>query len=62
MSEKEKCCQPNYEALYSEYFDKYNQMSEKCAAIHSDLLREIEKRKMLEAQMEVVRLIFGGNK
>lgn len=62
MSEEEKCCQPNYEAYYEEYRAKYNQMSEKYAAIHEEYLYELEKRRVLEAHMGVVQLIFGGNK
>lgn len=52
---KQMTCAPNYEAYYEEYRDKYNCIEEK--------LKEEHKRNMiLEAQMEVVRLIFGGNR
>ena len=61
MSEKEKCNTLDYEAYYNKYLRKYNQMCEKADAIHAEYMHEREKRKMLEAQMEVVRLIFGGN-
>ena len=57
----EKCCAPNYEAYYEEYLAKYNQLSEKYAALEMKLKDEHEKRIVLEAQMDVVRLIFGGD-
>ena len=58
--EKEMTCSPNYEALYHEYVDKYNCMCEKCHKLELKLEEEHEQRMILEAQMEVVRLIFGG--
>ena len=57
----EKCCAPNYEAMYDELLDKYNKLREKCALLECDLRIERKDRKILEAQMEVVRLIFGGD-
>ena len=50
----------NYEALYNEYRDKYNCMCEKFHSLEAKLKDEHEQKIMLEAQMEVVRLIFGG--
>ena len=61
MSEEKECCMPNYEAYYEEYLAKYNQLREKYAALELEYKNEHEKRMMLEAQMEVVRLIFGGD-
>ena len=58
--EKEMACSPNYEALYHEYVDKYKCMCEKCHKLELKLEEEHEQRMILEAQMEVVRLIFGG--
>ena len=58
--EKKMTCSPNYEALYHEYVDKYNCMREKCHKLELKLEEEHEQRMILEAQMEVVRLIFGG--
>ena len=58
--EKKMTCSPNYEALYNEYVDKYNCMCEKCHNLELKLEEEHEQRMILEAQMEVVRLIFGG--
>lgn len=57
----EKCCAPNYEAYYEEYLAKYNQLREKYAALELEYKNEREKRMVLEAQMDVVRLIFGGD-
>ena len=54
-------CVPNYETYYEEYRDKYNCMSEKVHNIEEKLKEEHERNMILEAQMEVVRLIFGGN-
>lgn len=51
---------PNYEALYYEYVDKYNCMYEKCHSLELKLKDEHEQNVILEAQMEVVRLIFRG--
>lgn len=56
----EKCCAPNYEAMYNEERDKVIRFRERCAALELDLKNEREQRLILEAQMEVVRLIFGG--
>lgn len=61
MNENKECNMPNYEAYYEEYLAKYNQLMEKCAVLEMKLKDEHEKRLMLEAQMEVVRLIFGGD-
>ena len=62
MSDNQKmACTLNYEAYYEEYFAKYNQLSEKYAALEREFEYECQKRRVLEAQMEVVRLIFGGN-
>lgn len=62
MSENEtKCCSLNYEAAYEEYLAKYHQLMEKYAALELEYKNEREKRMVLEAQMEVVRLIFGGD-
>lgn len=52
---KQMTCAPNYEAYYEEYRDKYN-------CIEAKLKEEHERNMILEAQMEVVRLIFGGNR
>ncbi len=62
MSDNQKMtCAPNYEAYYEEYRAKYNQLMEKYAALELEYKNEREKRMVLEAQMEVVRLIFGGD-
>lgn len=62
MSDNQKMtCAPNYEVYYEEYLAKYNQLMEKYAALEMKLKDEHEKRIVLEAQMEVVRLIFGGD-
>ena len=57
----EMCCKPNYEAMYKEELDKVVRFREKCAALEQDYKQEREARIVLEAQMEVVRLIFGGD-
>jgi hypothetical protein len=57
----EGCVSLDYERAYEEYLAKYHQLMEKHAALELDLKNEREKRMMLEAQMEVVRLIFGGD-
>lgn len=59
--DQKKTCAPNYEAYYEEYLDKYNQLREKYAALELEYKNEREKRIVLEAQMEVVRLIFRGD-
>lgn len=56
-----KCCSLDYEAAYEEYLSKYHQLLEKYAALESNLKNETERRKILEAQIDVVRLIFGGD-
>ena len=58
--QKQSTCSPNYEALYHEYVDKYNCMCEKCHNLELKLKEEHEQNMILAAQMEVVRLIFGG--
>ena len=58
--EKEMTCSPNYEALYNEYVGKYKCMCEKFHKLELKLEEEHEQRMILEAKMEVVRLIFGG--
>ena len=59
--DKKMTCAPNYEAYYEEYRDKYNCMCEKVHNIEEKLKEEHERNMILEAQMEVVRLVFGGN-
>ena len=59
---KQMTCSPNYEAYYEEYMDKYNCMCEKVHNIEENLKEEHKRNMILEAQMEVVRLIFGGNR
>ena len=62
MSEQEKCCcSIDYEAAYEEYLSKYHQLLEKYAALEAECKFLCEQRRVLEAQMEVVRLIFGGD-
>lgn len=62
MSDNQKMtCAPNYEAMYNEERDKVIRFRERCAALEMDYKNECEKRMILEAQMEVVRLIFGGD-
>ena len=51
----------DYEAAYEEYLSKYHQLLEKCAALEAECKFLCEQRRVLEAQMEVVRLIFGGD-
>ena len=58
--EKKMTCSPNYEELYRKCVDKYKFMCEKCDKLDLKLKEEHEQRMILEAQMEVVRLIFGG--
>lgn len=58
---KQMTCVANYEAYYEEYRDKYNCMCEKVHDIEKKLKEERERNMILEAQMEVVRLVFGGN-
>lgn len=53
-------CAPDYEAYYEEYRNKYNQMCEMYAALEAKFNDVREQKNHLEAQMEVVRLIFGG--
>ena len=62
MGEKEACMAPNYEKMYENERDDAIRLREMCSALEYDLKREREARIVLEAQMEVVRLIFGGNK
>lgn len=59
---KQMTCAPNYEDYYEEYRDKYNCMCEKVHNIEENLKEEHKRNMILEAQMEVVRLIFGGNR
>lgn len=61
MSEEniQMSCTPNYEAYYEEYRDKYNCMYEKVCYLEKKLKEEHNRNMILEAQMEVVRLIFG---
>ena len=59
--DKQMACAPNYKAYYEEYRDKYNCMCEKVHNIEEKLKEEHERNMILEAQMEVVRLVFGGN-
>ena len=54
---KKMPCAPDYEAYYEEYRDKYNCMCEKVHRIEEKLKEEHERNIILEAQMEVVRLI-----
>lgn len=54
-------CSLDYEACYNEYREKYNCLAEKNAVLSEMLREEKERRIKLEAQMEVVRLIFGGS-
>lgn len=61
MSGGTECVSLNYEAYYEEYLAKYNQLMEKYAALEMKCHDEHEKRMILEAQMEVVRLVFGGD-
>ena len=60
--EKKNDCSPNYEALYHEYAEKCKFMYEKCHNLELKLQEEHEQKMILAAQMEVVRLIFGGAK
>ena len=62
MDEKEVYMAPNYEKMYKNERDDAIRLREICSALEYDLKREREARMVLEAQMEVVRLIFGGNK
>lgn len=56
------CMAPNYEKMYENERDDAIRLRELNSALEYDLKREREARMVLEAQMEVVRLIFGGNK
>lgn len=58
----EACMAPNYEKMYENERDDAIRLREINSALEYDLKREREARMVLEAQMEVVRLIFGGNK
>ena len=58
--EMKKTCSPDYESLYHEYADKCKFMYEKCHNLELKLQEEHEQKMILAAQMEVVRLIFGG--
>ena len=60
--EKKNDYPPNYEALYHKYEDKYEFMYEKYHNLELKLQEEHEQKMILAAQMEVVRLIFGGAK
>ena len=62
MDEREKCMAPNYEKMYENERDDAIRLRKMNSALEYDLKREREARMVLEAQMEVVRLIFGGNK
>lgn len=62
MGGKEACMAPNYEKMYENERDDAIRLRELNSALEYDLKREREARMVLEAQMEVVRLIFGGNK
>lgn len=50
----------DYESLYREYLEKYNCMCERCRTLESKFNEEHEKKMILEGQMEIVKLIFGG--
>lgn len=58
----EACMAPNYEKMYETERDDAIRLREICSAMEHELKREREARIVFEAQMEVVRLIFGGNK
>ena len=62
MGGEERCMAPNYEKMYENERDVAIRLRERNSALEYDLEREREARMVLEAQMEVVRLIFGGNK
>lgn len=62
MGGEKACMAPNYEKMYENERDDAIRLREMNSALEYDLKREREARMVLEAQMEVVRLIFGGNK
>ena len=62
MGEREACMAPNYEKMYENERDAAIRLRKINSALENDLNREREARMVLEAQMEVVRMIFGGNK
>lgn len=62
MGGGKECVAPNYEKMYENERDDAIRLREMNSALEYDLKREREARMVLEAQMEVVRLIFGGNK
>lgn len=59
--DKEMTCAPNYAAMYDDLFEEHKKLCAEYADIRKEIQSEREKRLILEAQMEVVRLIFGGD-
>lgn len=62
MGGGQECVAPNYEAMYEELFEEHKKACAELSEKAKELRSEKEKRMVLEAQMEVVRLIFGGNR
>ena len=62
MSDNQKATSAlNYEAMYNQLQDKYNCLMEKHAYIESELRDARAMNRIYEAQIEIVRLIFGGD-
>lgn len=58
MDEKMNCCL-NYEAEYESVLAKYNQLLEKHTALEKDFHSLESAYARVNAQMEIVHLIFG---
>lgn len=59
-----KACtaQPDYEAEYHLLMEDYRELGKEMDEMKTDLCIAEREREILQAQMEVVRLIFGGRR
>ena len=57
-----RCAAPNYEAMYEIQAQDNNKLREENARLHEKLKAIQRAHDTLSAQMDVVRLIFGGNR
>ena len=60
--EEQKTEALNYEALYMELTEECRRLGKGVEKMKSDLCIAEREREILQAQMEVVRLIFGGRR
>ena len=60
--EEQKTDAPNYEALYMELTEECRRLEKGVEKMKFDLCIAEREREILQDQMEVVRLIFGGRR